>query len=1031
MITLKSLHALIFTLVALVMAAANVSGYTLISLHRTVEEPVYRSRVIIGEEVHEMHETSHPYSGKGIVWEKKFTWKDAGYISIHFAEFDLAPGDFVEITSPDEEFGYIYQGKGKVVRGGEATLSEFWASHIPGESAIVRLYSTGSAPAYGFTIDTWVHGFEKEVIDELMGKGTEGDIAAICGNDDKQWAPCYEGTEIYEKARAVARLMIGGSSACTGWLLGSEGHLVTNNHCIGTQWDADNTDYEFMAEGETCETDCYGWGACPGIVEASSGDLIKTDYDLDYSLILLETNPAPEYGYLQLREELPEVGETMYIVQHPGAYGKQIATYDDQSGGDCNVYSLNQPPCIGGPGDVGYMCDTEGGSSGSPVLAMSDHFVIALHHCAYCPNRGVRIPPIIEHIGDDMPNDAIGGRDEIRGLVRNSTTGNPMDSVLIEVLDPYKADYTDEFGFYSMQADFPESVRIAASFVGYEADTEWVQVIQEGITYHNIWMNAVNPGYLAGYVRDIDTGIAIGGTLSVTYQGLELTRTHVDGETGYYSLEVPEGTWVVTVDPDNPYMDESEPNVVITMGDTTYLDFDLAPLTEFQDITGAAGILPGGFSQGVSFVDYDGDGDEDIFVVDLMGNNRMYRNDGGVFTEVADSIGLAGVTNGFAGVWGDYDRDRDMDCYVTRRNNLDILFRNDGGVFTDVTALAGVGGEVTDYSQSAAWLDIDNDGKLDLYVANRLGANRLYRNLGGGTFAEEGAAWGVDDTQSAKGVSVVDYDDDGDSDIYVVNMIGGSNVLFRNDGGVFTDVSATAGVGDVGDGRGSTWGDVDGDGDMDLFVANDGPDVLYRNDGGAFTDVTVLAGVGGTGSSYGCNFVDYDNDGDQDLIVTTGTVLLLYLNDGAGMFAEVGGVIGLSGGLGVGIACGDHDADGDLDVYVARSNYVDDLLFENMGNANSWLNVDLRGRKSDRNGIGSRIEAWIGSRVYTRDVVTGTGLYSQNSITSELGVGREAVIDSLIVKWPSGRRTKLSNVASEQSLAISEGGVHRIPLLWP
>jgi hypothetical protein len=381
-------------------------------------------------------------------------------------------------------------------------------------------------------------------------------------------------------------------------------------------------------------------------------------------------------------------------------------------------------------------------------------------------------------------------------------------------------------------------------------------------------------------------------------------------------------------------------------------------------------------------------------------------------------------------VWGDYDRDGDMDCYLTRRNNFDILYRNDGGVFTDVTLAAGVGGGETDYSQSAAWCDIDGDGWLDIYNANRTGANRLHRNLGNGTFAEVGAAWGVDDTGAATGVSVADYDNDGDSDIYVVNMAGDANILYRNDGGVFTDVSGPAGVGDTGNGRGSTWGDVDGDGDMDLFVANDGADVLYRNDGGVFTDITARAGLDGTSSGYSCSFFDYDNDSDQDLIVTTGAALLLYLNDGAGIFSEVGGMIGLAGGLGVGVACGDYDDDGDLDVFVTRSNYTDDLLFRNTGNANSWVNVNLRGFLSDRNGIGARIEAWIGTQVLLRDVQTGTGLYSQNSITTEIGVGREAVIDSIIVEWPSGRRTKLVDVASEQSIRISERGKYKIPLPW-
>jgi len=296
-------------------------------------------------------------------------------------------------------------------------------------------------------------------------------------------------------------------------------------------------------------------------------------------------------------------------------------------------------------------------------------------------------------------------------------------------------------------------------------------------------------------------------------------------------------------------------------------------------------------------------------------------------------------------------------------------------------------------------------------------------------FTEVGSQYGADDPGASWGVSTADYDDDGDMDIYVVNGEQG-NTLLRNDRFEFTDVSSSAGVGDEGMGRGSCWGDADGDGDMDLYVTNVGADVMYRNDGGVFTDVTSFIGLGDTGSGNSCSFVDFDNDGDLDLIVSTGTSLLMYLNDGAGMFTEVSDLIGLSGGLGIGVACGDYDGDGDLDVFVSRSNYGDDLLFENAGSANSWLNVDLRGWMSERNGNGARVEAWVGTRVYARDVANGAGLYSQNSITSELGLGREAVIDSLIVKWPSSWRTRLYNVSTEQNLSISEGGYHKVPVVW-
>jgi hypothetical protein len=185
--------------------------------------------------------------------------------------------------------------------------------------------------------------------------------------------------------------------------------VITNNHCISTSTDANNTDYEFMAEGATCTTNCASWGACPGTVAASSGTLIKTNSSLDYTLILLPTNVTGTYGYLQLRNSLPTIGERIYIPQHPGAYGKQLAVDSDVDGGYAEVYSTSQTPCTGGPGDIGYYADTAGGSSGSPVLAYSDHFVVALHHCANCPNRGVPIPSIITDMGSSLPANAVGG----------------------------------------------------------------------------------------------------------------------------------------------------------------------------------------------------------------------------------------------------------------------------------------------------------------------------------------------------------------------------------------------------------------------------------------------------------------------------------------------------------------------------------------------------------------------------------------------------------------------------------------------
>jgi hypothetical protein len=291
-------------------------------------------------------------------------------------------------------------------------LSTFWATHIPGDTAIIRLVAKNKNGGWGFVIDMWAHGYARGFISEVMTELENDDLAnvrALCSADDKEWIKCYDGTAMYDESRAVCRLLINGNIACTGWLLGSEGHVMTNQHCIELQADASNTDYEFMAEGATCATDCSSWGACPGTVAASSGTLVKTDYDLDYSLILLPTNVSPTSGYMQLRSELPTVGERIYIPQHPEHYGKQIAVNSDIDGPYAKIYSTTQPPCHGGPGDIGYYADTDGGSSGSPVLAYSDNLVVALHHCGACPNRGVPVTAIITHLAADLPDNAVSG----------------------------------------------------------------------------------------------------------------------------------------------------------------------------------------------------------------------------------------------------------------------------------------------------------------------------------------------------------------------------------------------------------------------------------------------------------------------------------------------------------------------------------------------------------------------------------------------------------------------------------------------
>ena len=293
----------------------------------------------------------------------------------------------------------------------------------------------------------------------------------------------------------------------------------------------------------------------------------------------------------------------------------------------------------------------------------------------------------------------------------------------------------------------------------------------------------------------------------------------------------------------------------------------------FTNIAASVGVADGQDGQGVTFGDYDNDDDLDLYMKKRFGaNNRLYQNNGsGIFTDVAVSAGVAdGSGDSHGGVaFGDYDGDGDLDIYGTNFGSANRLYRNNGdGTFIEVGGAAGV----NDAGQGAgvSWGDYDNDGDLDLYLANDGGANRLYRNNGDGTFTDVASSAGVADAGPARGVSWGDYDNDGDLDLYVTNR-NSANQLYRNNGnGTFAEIGAAAGVDDTGHGVGMTWGDYDNDGHLDLYVANFGSaNRLYRNNGdGTFTDVGGAASVADTGSGLGAASGDYDSDGDLDIYLT-------------------------------------------------------------------------------------------------------------------------------------------------------------------
>ena len=337
-----------------------------------------------------------------VIYEKEFFSENSSYVKLYFENFDLAKGDYLEITSVNTGESIIYGGLGKIIDKSGNTISNFWSRVMLDDKVTVKLYSYGDVGAHkGFEITKVAYGYsEAKIKKQLLASASQ---KSICSSDNKESIACYEGTEMFEKANAVCRLLIGGSSLCTGWLLGSEGNLMTNNHCIGSSTDALNTDFMFNYQYSNCSETS---NATSDIV-ASSATFIKTSSSLDYTLVQLPVNPTGTYGYLSLSSTIPSAGDRIYIPQHPGGRRKEISVTTD-SGGTSDGFSSVFDTNLSNSQSVRYLADTEGGSSGSPVIDYDSNLVIAIHNTGGCPNGSYgRCDELISSIGSDMPNNGV------------------------------------------------------------------------------------------------------------------------------------------------------------------------------------------------------------------------------------------------------------------------------------------------------------------------------------------------------------------------------------------------------------------------------------------------------------------------------------------------------------------------------------------------------------------------------------------------------------------------------------------------
>lgn len=461
--------------------------------------------------------------------------------------------------------------------------------------------------------------------------------------------------------------------------------------------------------------------------------------------------------------------------------------------------------------------------------------------------------------------------------------------------------------------------------------------------------------------------------------------------------------------------------------------------------------------------------------------NHLYRNNrNGTFTDVTEAAHVPGADWGFGCVAADYDNDGRTDLLLTDFGP-NILYHNNGdGTFTDVAAHAGVsGGNI--WHTGAAFGDYDNDGYVDLYVAGYLDFNiknpelktcdyrgvkvhacgplgyrgapdALYHNNRDGTFTEVTEKAHVVDRNLYFGFTVIfdDFDDDGLPDIFVAND-SNPNYLYRNKGdGTFEEIGVSSGVAYNSDGKemssmGVAAGDYDNDGRTDLFVttfANDNY-VLYHNDGkGSFSDLSFQSGIGERTILYlgwATFFFDYNNDGWKDLFNANGHVypemgerskesyrepLQVFQNLQNGKFAEVSQEVGLRA-LSLHSARGgaycDYDNDGDIDIVVSNIDDQPQLLENIGGNRSNWLELKLRGTKSNRDAIGAKVKLTAGDLVQYDRIRAGGSYISGNDQRLHFGMADHATADSLEITWPSGQKERLANLKSNQILTIQEG----------
>jgi hypothetical protein len=544
----------------------------------------------------------------------------------------------------------------------------------------------------------------------------------------------------------------------------------------------------------------------------------------------------------------------------------------------------------------------------------------------------------------------------------------------------------------------------------------------------------------------------------------------------------------------------NKPHTVVLALLVFLLPAAVAQSVQFRDITVQAGIhfvhnnaafgkkwLPETLGAGCAFIDYDNDGYPDIVLVNgeewpgrakAPSTLKLYHNNhDGTFTDVTRKAGLAVSMFGMGVAVGDYDNDGHDDLFITALGQSRLFHNNGNGTFTDVTKAAGMWGP-NELSTSAAWVDYDRDGKLDLVVANYVrwspqtdiyctldGAHksyctpesykgvsaRVWHNLGAGKFEDATQKSGLSDpTSKSLGVAILDYNGDGWPDILLANDTQPNKLYLNKQNGTFEEKAVAAGIAFSEDGvaragMGVDTGDYDRSGRPSLMITNFANQMisLYHNEGnGLFVDEAPRSEVGRNTLvtlGFGCFFFDYDNDGWPDIFIADGHIENeiervqkrvsyaepphLFRNLGGGKFQEVTAQMGTAFAgpkVGRGAAYADIDNDGALDVLVT-TNGGRPWLFHNEAATNHSLRIKLVGTKSNRDGIGAVARVASGGAKQWQMLRSGSSYLSQSELVLTFGLANAGKADAVEIQWPSGQIDKLSGVAADQTVTVQEG----------